>query len=157
MAIDIAVLTTTIVSSFLVPYLKLGAEKLVEEVGKTFGKSAGKHTLEVSKRIWKSIKTKFNSKDNKVILKHFEKSPEEASKLIEKLLKEMLLSDIDYANELNDLINLPSPDGQGTGAQIMQAHIAGIVDLRNADFRGTKDVSIKGVSITKHEADEEDK
>jgi len=147
MSVDIGILTTTIVSSFLIPYVKVGVEKFIEEAGKTVGKTAADHAGEVSKKVWERVKSVFSSDEDKSILMQFEKRPEAAKSLVETILREKLESDSRLAQELSELVNTLSSDGKSTAAQIMHAGIAGIVDVRDTDFSHARGVTITGVTI----------
>jgi len=147
MIIDSAALATSVVSSFLLPYVKLGAEKLSEEMGKTLGNVSAEYASGVVKRLWERVKAVFSSDDEKTVLAQFEKRPDAAKTLVESILQEKLGQDSRLAQELMELINTPGPDGKSTGAQIMQAGIAGIVDARGANFAGASGVTISGVTV----------
>ena len=147
MIIDSTALAASVVSSFLLPYVKLGAEKLSEEMGKTLGNVSAEYASGVVKRLWERVKAVFSSDDEKTVLAQFEKRPDAAKALVESILQEKLGQDSRLAQELMELINTPGPDGKSTGAQIMQAGIAGIVDARGANFTHASGVTISGVTV----------
>jgi hypothetical protein len=147
MTIDSTALATAVVSSFLLPYIKLGAEKLSEEIGKTLGNLSAEYASGMVKRLWERVKAVFSSDDEKAVLAQFEKRPDAARALVESILQEKLGQDNQLAQELMELINAPGPDGKSTGAQIMQAGIAGIVDARGANFTNASGVTISGVTF----------
>jgi hypothetical protein len=146
MAIDVAVLATTVVTSFLLPYVKMGAEKLAEEVTKKASQAAADHVIGVAKKVWNRMTKVFSSEKEQNTLEYFKDDPEAFQAAVEKMLREKLEKDSKLAQELDELVNAESPDGKGTGAQIMNAAIAGIVDLRGAHISGSGH-DIRGVSI----------
>jgi len=147
MPIDVALLATTLVSSFLLPYVKMGAEKIAEEVTGKLGKGAAEHVTGVASKVWDRVKSVFSSDTDKATLTQFEKYPEQARDLIIAVLQEKLEQDRHLAQELAELVDSPGPDGRSTtGAQIMRAGIAGIVDLRQADFSRARGINITAVN-----------
>ena len=147
MPIDPGPLTNTIVTTFLLPYAKLGLEKFGEAMMEKLGETAAEPLIATTKKIWQRVKTAFGSEEEKATLAQFEKRPEAAQPLIEALLKEKLEQDATLAQELTELVHAPMPGSTSTGAQIMQAAIAGILDLRGANFAGASHVRLAGVMI----------
>lgn len=145
MPIDTATLAATVVGSFLLPYVKIGIEKISEEVGKSMGKSAADHVTGLSKRVWERVKAVFDSDTDKIILSEFRDDPVAAQALVKAKLTKKLEQDAALAEELDNLINAPGPLGLSSGAHIMNAHIAGILDARNADFSGSRGARLAGV------------
>ena len=86
------------------------------------------------------------SDEEKSILVQFEKHPDAAKTLVEAILKEKLEKDKNLAQELDELINAESPDGKGTGVQIINSAITGTVFIKRSHIDGT-DHTITGVSI----------
>lgn len=147
MPIDLAVLATTVVSSFLLPYLKIGGEKLAEEIAEKVGSGTADYTADLTNRIWTRVKSAFSSERDQHVISEFEEEPDAAKSLIEAKLKKKLEQDLTLAEELDRLINSPTPDGASTGAQIMNAHIAGILDARGANFSNASNMNLAGVMI----------
>lgn len=146
MPIDVAILAATVVTSFLLPFVKMGAEKIGEKVTEKVSQVSGEHVAGLAKKAWGLVTKTFSSKEEKGTLTQFEKRPDAAKALVEAILKEKLEKDSKLARELDGLVNAESPDGKGTGAQIMDAAIAGIVDMRGAHISGLSH-EISGVSI----------
>jgi hypothetical protein len=149
MPIDTAALATTVVGSFLLPYVKSGVEKISEEVGKNVSKSAADYVTGLSKKIWERVKAAFTSDRDQVILSEFKDQPEAARLLVETKLMKKLEQDAALAEELDALINAPGPFGLSSGAQIMNSSIAGILDARGADFSGSQGARLAGVMLEK--------
>lgn len=152
MDINASVLATTIVTSFLLPYLKLGGEKIAQKITEKLGGAAADQTVGVTKKVWDRVKSAFTSDRDQNILKEFEEDPESAKPLIEAKLKKKLEQDPGLAEDLHQLINAPGSDGISTGAQIMNAHVAGILDARGANFSNSSNVKLAGVMIDKDQA-----
>lgn len=132
MPIEIA---ATIVTSLLMPYLKMGADKMAETLSGEGGKAIGAYTVDLAKKAWDHIKSAFNSEEEASTLEMFEKRPEAAAPLMEEVLEEKLQTDPDLKTELEKLLKAPGPGGQ-TGAQIIGDY-AHLLDMRNAVVSGS--------------------
>ncbi|HYU98194.1 MAG TPA: hypothetical protein VE977_05165 [Pyrinomonadaceae bacterium] len=147
MPIDLAVLAATLVTSFLVPYVKLGAHKIAEALADKVGEAATQEVTGLTNKIWNRVKSVFSSEGEQFTLLQLNENPDAARPLVESLLKKKLQADPQLAEEFEQLIQTPIAGGSSTGAQIMSAHIAGIVDARGANFSGAQGVNLTGVSI----------
>jgi hypothetical protein len=133
--IDVAVLAGTVVARFLVPYLEKGAQQLFDAAADKVGQVAADHAKGVTERIWQRVRSVFASDEDKGALANFEKRPQASEKLVEEILREKLEKDEKLARELEELVTSKSPDGSGTGAQIIGTTV-GFVDARNAQISG---------------------
>lgn len=147
MPLDIALLATTVATSFLVPYVKVGLEKIAEGAGKQVGEKAGEYVADLTGKLWGRVKSVFSSPEDQTVLTLFEKNPDEMQAMMIKALQEKLTQDPALAQQLADLIDQPGPDGTSTGAQIMNAGIAGIADLRGANLSHAQNLNIAGVIL----------
>jgi hypothetical protein len=147
MPIDTAVLATTIASSFLLPYVKIGVEKLAEGMAENVGKAAANHATALAKKVWERVNGLFKSQKEQNTLELFKENPDELKGLMEKILRQKLEEDKSLAQELSDMINAPGPDGTSTGAQIMNAGIAGVLDARGANFANASGMNLAGVML----------
>jgi len=145
MPIDLAVLATTAVTTFLAPYAKAGLEKIATAVAEQVGQDAAKFAGELTGKVWNLVKSAFSSPKDEMTLTLFQENPEEMQAMLIKALQEKLAQDSKLAQSLAELINQPGPDGATTGAQIMNAGIAGIADLRGANLSQAKGTTIAGV------------
>ena len=145
MPIDITLLTTTIVSSFLLPYAKLGAEKMIEGMGSEVGKDAAEYAVGIAGTVWQRIQTIFQSPKEQNALELFQDDPEAMQSMVTKLLQSHLENNQPLVQELSDLINAQQPGGTETGATIMHAGVAGILDARGANFAGASGFTLGGV------------
>lgn len=145
MSLDVASLATTIVTSFLLPYVKLGIEEIAEKVTQQASSAVADEATSLTKKIWNRIKDIFSGDDAKR-LATFESTQGENQDVIVSILKEKLQSDTHLADELDRLINPSTSAPRSSGAQVMKAHIAGIVDVRGADFSNSSNVTITGAS-----------
>lgn len=145
MTLEVASLATTIITSFLIPYVKLGVEKIAEKVTEQTSSAVAEEATSLTKKVWEKIKSVFTG-DDANRLEHFEATQGENKDLVEAILKDKLRSDTQLADELNKLINPPVSAPTSVGAQIMKAHIAGIVDARGANFSHSSQVTITGAS-----------
>ena len=90
MPIEIAALAATVVSSVLLPYIKKGAEKLAEEVGKSLGDGAAAHFKDVAGNVWEKVRSVFVADDDARVVEDFEKYHEDAAGLLKRKLQEKL-------------------------------------------------------------------
>jgi len=146
MAIEIAALAATTVTSILLPYIKDGAKKIAAAANEKFGEVAGKYAGELAESVWGRIKGVFTSEEDQATLKQFEKRPDSAAPLVEEVLRDKLQADPQFAQELEKLVTAPGPGGVSSGAQIIGATYAGLVDLRSATISGSG-ASIVGLQV----------
>ena len=144
MPLEIAVLATSIVTSFLMPLVKQGAEKISEAVSSKFSAAAGEHVSKVAKNIREKVKDAFSSDTEKATLTQFEKYPEESKPLVEKMLEEKMKADPKLATELDKLANSPSPGGGGTAVSIAGSTV-GNVGTVNAPYATISGGIVAGV------------
>ena len=135
MPLEIAALATSVVGSFLMPFVKQGVEKINETVTEKFTEAAGKHVAEVTKSIWEKVKDAFSSDEDRATLKQFEKRPEASKPLVEEVLQEKMKADPKLTEELDNLMKSPAPGDAGTAVSIA-ATTVGYVDARNATISG---------------------
>ena len=148
----IETLAATVVAQVLLPYVKEGATKIGEVAAQKFGEAAGEHAVEVAQKTWARVKSAFSSDKEKVTLEQFQELPDEAAPLVEGILKKKFQEDSQLAEELDELVNSPDPDARGTGAQIIGATYAGIVDLRSATISGSN-AEITGLKVNRPTSD----
>lgn len=149
MALDTAVLATTVVTSFLMPYAKAGLEKVAESVGEQVGEKAAAYVTDLTGKVWSRVKSAFSASKEQAALELFQDNPDEMKAMLIKALQEKLAGQPDLAQALAELIEAPGPDGQSSGAQIMNAAIAGIADLRGANLAQAQNITISGVTVHK--------
>ena len=147
MPIDLAIIATTAVTSFLVPYAKAGLEKIATAVTEKVSEQAGEYAKELTGKVWNLVTFAFSSPKEQTTLELFQENPDEMQEMLIKKLQEKLTQDPGLAQSLAELINQPSPDGATTGAQIMNAGIAGIADLRGANLSNAQNMTIGGVIL----------
>ena len=147
MPIDLAVVATTAVTTFLVPYAKAGIEKITTAVTEKVGEKAAEYAGELIGKVWDLVKSAFSSPKEQATIELFEENPDEMQAMMIKTLHEKLAQDPTLAQQLVNLMNQPGPDGTSTGAQIMNAGIAGIADLRGADLSHAQNLDIAGVML----------
>lgn len=152
MDIDTATLATTIVTYFLLPYLKLGGTTIAKKITEKVGGAAADEAVNVTQKIWDRVKSAFSSERDQHVLSEFEDDPDAARPLIEAKLKKKLEQDPSLAEDLHQLVNASGSAGVSTGAQIMKAHIAGILDVRGADFSNSHNIKLAGVMIGEDQA-----
>jgi hypothetical protein len=150
MPLDISVLASTVVSAYLLPYVKLGLQNIAEKVTEVTSDSAAREAVILTKTVWEKVKTIFTG-DDANRLEQFQQTAGDNKDLIEAILKEKLRSDSSFAIELERLVtsNTTLANTESMGAQIAKAHIAAIVDARGAGFQNARGVKITGVSMRK--------
>jgi hypothetical protein len=145
MPIDLAILATTVVTSFLAPYAKAGLEKIATAVTEKVSEQAAEYAKELTGKVWNLVTSAFGSPKEQTTMELFQENPDEMQDMLIKKLQEKLVQDPNLAQSLADLINQPGPDGAASGAQIMNAGIAGIADLRGANLSSAQNMTIGGV------------
>lgn len=148
MAIDIAAMAASIVGSFLLPYVKAGADKIAEATTEKFGPAAAAHVKDLAGKVWNRVTQVLATPDDQKALDLFMKQPELMQKMIEEALRKKLSEDAALVKEFAAMLDAAVPDSHLTGAQIMNAGVAGIVNMPNADFGGASNVTISGVTLT---------
>jgi spermidine/putrescine-binding protein len=147
MPLDIPVLAATIVSSFMLPYVKKGIDGFVSEMSKKTGESAAAQVSGVTKTIWNKVKSAFSSEEDTAALSTFEKRPEVSTALIETILKEKLEQDASLAEELNSLLNTKVPGGSETVAEVINnSGVLGVVNVKQSNFSHSTGATLIGVS-----------
>src|SRR5690242_7320691 len=128
MPIDVAALAATIVSSFMLPYVKNGVAEIGKELSKKLGDSAAGQVTDVTQKLWNRIKSGFADEEDRAVLSQFEKRPEPSKPLIQSMLQEKLEKDSTLARDLDELINTPAGEGLGSITRIMNdSGIVGVV------------------------------
>lgn len=145
MPLDYAMLAGTVVSSFLLPYVKQGAEKIAETLTEKVSGEAADQVTGIASTLWDRVKSLFTADKEEHVISDFKEEPDAAEALLISKLKKKLEKNPELARELSDLVNKPVAEGAGTGAQIMNAHIAGVADARGANFSGARGVEVVGV------------
>jgi hypothetical protein len=135
--VDPVTLAATVVSSFLLPYVKKGATAIGEAVAKKFGDNVGGQVTDLAVKVWDKVKDSFTGEDELTTLKLFQSKPDTYQEPVKQILKEKIEKDPDgLGKELHQMVTAPVGNS-GTGASIMGATIAGIVDLRGATISGS--------------------
>ena len=135
-------LAATIVGNFLVPYVKLGAEKLAEKIAGEAGDAAGEQAAGVAKKIWGRIREAFGADAGKAAtLDEFERKPEAFAPGVEALLADLLTENRDLADELERLAESNVGSGEQTAVQIM-ADTVGYFDARGATISGGQNAGV---------------
>ncbi|MCP4345896.1 MAG: hypothetical protein GY795_10270 [Desulfobacterales bacterium] len=147
MPIDIAALATTTVTQFLMPYAKAGLDKIAKSVAELVSPEAAEYAGELTTKVWDTVTGAFSSPKEQSTLELFQDDPDEMQGMLTKKLLEKLDQEGGLAQTLSDLINEPGPDGASTGVQIMNAGIAGVVDLRGADLSHAQGTVVTGVNV----------
>ncbi len=137
MPLDAAALAATIVGSYLVPLVKAGATKLSADLSEKIGAGAADHLGRTAVSLWERVKDLFRGEDDKHMMEEFQDMPDEAAPLLAAKLRRKLEADPSLAEALYATANSQIPGTGATGAQIMNASTAGIVDLRGAQVTGS--------------------
>jgi hypothetical protein len=103
----------TSVVAILTPFLKKGAEKFAEEIGKSIeesggeaGKRVGNIIVDKTKKLFDKLKQKLSGNDEaEMNLRLFEKNPDNYSENFQKVLATELDKDKNFAQEVDGLVN----------------------------------------------------
>ena len=146
MPIDIALLAGTVVTGYLMPFVKEGVQEFTKERGKKLGDDAAAHAKDAAPKLLEKVTDLFSGDKEIITLDLFKGDPETFEQPVTKLLEKKLTEDPGAAEELDRIVNVPNAQGQSMGAQILHAVTAGIVDLRGATIGGSGHTFV-GVSV----------
>jgi hypothetical protein len=136
MPIDVAILASTIVSSFLVPVAKKAVEQVRDRLKKDVGDKAADQASSLFAKVWQRVTSLFDSDDDKATLAQFQKYPDQAAPLVEAVLKEKLAANQAAAKELSELVNQTSTvGGNATIGQII-GQTVGVMNAPGAVISG---------------------
>lgn len=139
--IEIGMLAASVVSSFLVPLVKDGAEQLRAKLMEKGSESAATGLVDTARGLWDKIRGKSEGTDAQIV-DLFEKDPDKMSSALESVVKSLLESDPDLHREVSAMVE-NKQDGSPSW-QLMGTYV-GAVDARGATFSGN--ASVAGVRI----------
>ena len=136
MTVEIAIgLAATVVTKFLAPLLKSGAQKLGEIISSDLGEEAAKKTVEVSEGLWDKVKSVFTSDDEKATLEKFDNEPDGYAGPMKDILADKLSEDPDLLSEVEELVNTPT--GAGTVTEVIgNKNIVSTINAQGAKLSG---------------------
>jgi hypothetical protein len=127
--IEVAALATSLVSSFLVPLLKRGAEKLRDELADKTGDATAQGLVATAQKLWHRVKGKTEGTDEAEVVELFERKPELMQEPLKAVVVDLLNTDAAFRDEVSQL--LEAEEGGTTRWQLM-GEIVGAVDARGA-------------------------
>lgn len=139
--IEIGVLAATVVSSFLVPLAKEGAEHLRSKLAAEASEGVASGLVGTAKGLWDRIRGRSEGTDAQIV-ELFEKDPDTMAPALESVVKRLLESDPDLQREISDLVETKQ-DGSASW-QLMGTYV-GAVDARGATISGNARVA--GVQV----------
>lgn len=146
MPLDLVALAGTVVTSFLLPYIKDGAKKVAETLTEKGSQAAVTYVTEVAQKVWDRVTSAFSSDTDKATLAQLEEYPEAAQPLVEAVLKKKLEQDDQLAQELDQLVNTPGPEGQSASLLIKDVvGDVGVLYMPHANFQQAQNVRLAGV------------
>src|SRR3989442_3558962 len=101
-------LAATVVGSFLLPFLKEGANRLGQALSGEADASTADQLVETADTLWGRIKATFSGPEDKKALDLFEQYPEDLQRRVESMLQERLETDRQLASELEGLVTQPT-------------------------------------------------
>ncbi|HXB24883.1 MAG TPA: hypothetical protein VNV25_09150 [Gemmatimonadaceae bacterium] len=143
-----AALATTAMT-VIVPYLTAGAGKVADGVAEEVGKRALGFALDTARRVWDRVRKAFDGHGSQAVVEEFAQQPSDGVRMMKNVLARRLEGDPDLAHELTELLDRRDPDTHETASQILMnaGGDAILLDLRNADFSGSRNVTIVGKSV----------
>ena len=145
--IDIALLASTIVAKYLVPYVGVAAKEVAEVAYEKVGKEAVTKFREVAGKVWDKVSATFNTPDDQAALKFFKDNPDGLKSTVEKILTEKLELNPQLAQELSGIVQSSEVQSTSTGAQIGEAINTAILDFRNANFQNSQNLRFVGLNV----------
>ena len=142
------VLAATVVSQFLLPALKDGAENILTAVSDKVSEQAAAHAGSLVGNLWAKVDNVLGgSQKEKTTLENFKEDPEVYEGAVTKLLQRKIDENPALGDEIQALLDEKVPGTSMTGAQVWNAGVVGIADARQANFAGARDVDIVGVQM----------
>jgi hypothetical protein len=142
--ISVSVLASTVVSSFLLPYVKRGAEAFAETLADKTAGAAAEHASGVAGRLWARVRQAFSGTEAQTITL-FEQHPDQMREVLVAELERKLKEDQELRSQLSQLVETPGPDGQAPEVVIKNAGLAGVAIVHGSRFDHVKRVDITGV------------
>ncbi|WP_148571636.1 hypothetical protein [Nocardioides caldifontis] len=131
--IETAALATSVVTAFLVPLVKKGAEKLTDELSEKAGSAAADGLVGVARKLWERIRGKTRGTPDAEVVDLFEKQPDRLADPLRAVVEELLTEDAELRDEVTAL--LEAEEGGRTRWQLMGEYV-GAVDARGATITG---------------------
>jgi hypothetical protein len=135
MPLDVAALATTVVSRFLLPYAKLGLERIGTEVRKRADDTVEKQAIGVVDKVWKKVASLFTSDEERFLIRKMESSPDKVAPLFEDVLREKLEQSPEAARELDELVSTPIAAGGGVSVKDVLGDV-GVFVAHGSTFSG---------------------
>jgi hypothetical protein len=104
MGIEIAAALAPVVVRLVLPYVKLGAQALAEQLSDDVGKATAEAATSVAGRVWNRVKEALSSSGEGAVVEQFEARPEASEKLLEEVLRERLVQDPQLVADLRALV-----------------------------------------------------
>ncbi len=136
--IELAALATTMVTTFLAPLVKEGAEELAKKLRAQSTDAAADGMVGAAKKLWGRLRGKTEGTPDAATLERFEQAPDDNKGSMEDLVRRLLTNDPDFEREARELVE--AKEGGTTRWQLM-GDIVGVVDARGATFSGSGDVA----------------
>lgn len=132
--LDIAVMAATLVTSFLVPLFKKGAEGLAAELQQRTTEAAADGLVKTAQRLWTRVKGTMHSQGDQEIVAVFERQPEVMQEALEKIVRRQLEQDEGFRKDVAAL--LESEVEPSIASWKLMGEVVGAVDARGAVISG---------------------
>jgi hypothetical protein len=147
MAMDIALLASTVITQYLLPYVAVATREAAEVAYQKVGKEAATKFHEVAGKVWEKVSANFDTPKEQTALEFFMEDPEGLKSKVEQVLKQKLESNPQLAQELSLIIQKSEAQTANTGAHIGEAMYAAVMDFRNANFSGAQHLQFIGMRV----------
>ncbi|MEO6704151.1 MAG: hypothetical protein ABI140_15800 [Jatrophihabitantaceae bacterium] len=127
-------MATSLVSSFLVPFVKEGAEKLREKLAGSASDAVADKLTEAAGTLWNRVKSSPRSDKDQRVLSVFEEDPDLVREAMERIVREQLEVDESFRAEVAAVLEAQAQPG--TPNWTLMGHIVGAVDARGATISG---------------------
>lgn len=139
--IEVGMLAASVVSSFLVPLLKQGSDKLATKLAERTSEGAAHGLVATAQHLWDKVRGKSEGTDAGIV-SLFEQDPDKMSSALEAVIKELMEKDSEFHKEISALVE--SDEGGSPRWQLMGEYV-GVVDARGAAISGN--ATVAGVNI----------
>ncbi len=127
-------MASSLVSSFLIPLVKDGAEKLRGKLLESTTDTVADKLVNAAGSLWQRVRQQPRNEKDQKVLSLFEEDPDLAREAMERIVTEQLTEDQDFRRAVAELLEAQAQPG--TANWQLMGDIVGVVDARQAHIYG---------------------
>jgi hypothetical protein len=136
--IELALLASTVVAKFLVPFLAKSAEGMLDDLQQQTSEGAAKAVVDTAGKLWKKVTGAFSSGDDQKAAELFASQPTMMAPVMEDLLRKHLESDPAFRDEVEAMVSQEAENGKTVYS--IAADYSVVIDARNASLSGNAQI-----------------